>query len=76
MARVAYVNGRFAPHGEACVHIEDRGFQFADGVYEVWSVMDGRLAETEGHLARLERSLDELRIARPLGRSAGRSRST
>jgi D-alanine transaminase len=66
MARVAYVNGRFAPLADASVHIEDRGFQFADGVYEVWAVMDGRLAETEGHLERLGRSLDELRIDHPM----------
>jgi len=70
MSRVAYVNGRFAPHGEACVHIEDRGFQFADGVYEVWAVMGGRLADAEGHLERLERSLEELRIARPMSRAS------
>ena len=41
MSRVAYVNGRFVPHGQAAVHIEDRGFQFADGVYEVWAVLGG-----------------------------------
>ena len=70
MSRVAYVNGRFLPHGSAAVHVEDRGFQFADGVYEVWAVMEGRLADAEGHLARLERSLDELRIERPLTRAA------
>jgi len=45
MSRVAYVNGVYQPHGQAVVHIEDRGFQFADGVYEVWSVFDGRLAD-------------------------------
>ena len=70
MSRIAYVNGRYLPHEEACVHIEDRGFQFADGVYEVWAVMGGRLAELKGHMDRLERSLDELRIARPMSRKA------
>jgi D-alanine transaminase len=70
MSRQAYVNGRFAPHGEAVVHIEDRGFQFADGVYEVWAVFDGRLADFAGHMDRLERSLDELRIDRPMSRAA------
>jgi D-alanine transaminase len=70
MSRIAYVNGRYLPHGEACVHIEDRGFQFADGVYEVWAVLSGRLAELKGHMDRLERSLDELRIARPMSRKA------
>jgi D-alanine transaminase len=70
MSRVAYVNGRYLPHGEAVVHVEDRGFQFADGVYEVWAVLDGRLADVEGHLARLERSLSELRIDWPRSRAA------
>ena len=70
MSRVAYVDGRYVPHGDAAVHVEDRGFQFADGVYEVWSAFNGKLADAEGHLTRLERSLDELRIDRPLGRSA------
>ena len=70
MSRIAYVNGRYLAHGQGAVHIEDRGFQFADGVYEVWAVLDGRLADVEGHLARLERSLGELRIAQPMGRAA------
>ncbi|MEJ0065891.1 MAG: D-amino-acid transaminase [Caulobacteraceae bacterium] len=70
MGRVAYVNGRFVPHGKAAVHIEDRGFQLADGVYEVWAVFDGALGEAEGHFERLERSLDELQITAPMGRAA------
>ena len=70
MSRWAYVNGLFVRHGDACVHIEDRGYQLADGVYEVWAVMDGRLADAEGHFARLERSLGELRIPMPMGRAA------
>jgi len=70
MSRVAYVNGRYLPHGEAMVHIEDRGFQFADAVYEVWAVLDGRLTDAEGHLVRLERSLSELRIGWPRSRAA------
>ncbi len=70
MSRVAYVNGVYAPHGEAVIHVEDRGFQFADGVYEVWSVFDGRLADFDGHMDRLFRSLDELKIAHPMGRGA------
>ncbi len=70
MSRVAYVNGRFVPHGEATVHIEDRGYQLADGVYEVWAVFDGKLADSEGHFVRLERSLGELRIAMPMSRAA------
>jgi D-alanine transaminase len=70
MSRVAYVNGRFVPHGEAAVHIEDRGYQFADGVYEVWAVLGGLLGDAAGHFDRLERSLGELKIAQPMGRAA------
>ncbi len=53
MARFAYVNGRFVPHAAAAIHIEDRGFQFADGVYEVVTVIGGRFVDEGGHLARL-----------------------
>ncbi|WP_312687207.1 D-amino-acid transaminase [Brevundimonas nasdae] len=70
MSRVAYVNGSYSPHGEAVVHIEDRGFQFADGVYEVWAVFDGRLADFDGHMTRLHRSLTALRIAIPMSVAA------
>ena len=70
MSRVAYVNGAYVPHGQAVVHVEDRGFQFADGVYEVWSVFNGRLADFDGHMTRLARSLTELRIALPMTRDA------
>jgi D-alanine transaminase len=66
MSRVAYVNGAYRPHGQSVVHIEDRGFQFADGVYEVWGVFGGRLADFDGHLTRLHRSLTELAIAIPM----------
>ena len=70
MSRVAYVNGRFVRHAEASVHIEDRGYQFADGVYEVWAVFEGQLADSPGHFERLERSLGELGIAMPMSRAA------
>ena len=70
MSRVAYVNGVYRPHGEAVIHVEDRGFQFADGVYEVWSVFDGRLADFDGHLTRLKRSLTELKIDIPMSDGA------
>ncbi len=70
MSRIAYVNGRYLPHAEASVHIEDRGYQFADGVYEVVAVQDGRLIDEVLHLARLDRSLAELRIAAPMSRRA------
>ncbi|MFN3559308.1 MAG: D-amino-acid transaminase [Brevundimonas sp.] len=70
MSRVAYVNGQYVQHGQASVHIEDRGFQFADGVYEVWSVFGGRMADFDGHMTRLHRSLTELRIDIPMSREA------
>jgi D-alanine transaminase len=70
MSRWAYVNGRFQPHGEAVVHVEDRGYQFADAVYEVWAVIGGKLADFEGHMTRLGRSLDELRIEHPMTRAS------
>jgi D-alanine transaminase len=68
MPKYAYVNGRFVRHAEAAVHIEDRGYQFADGVYEVIAVHDGRLIDAGPHLDRLDRSLKELRIAWPADR--------
>lgn len=68
MPRYAYVNGTFARHNDASVHIEDRGYQFADGVYEVVALINGRLADERGHLDRLERSLRELSIDMPLPR--------
>ena len=70
MPRIAYVDGRYRPHAEAGVHIEDRGFQFADGVYEYFAVFGGRLADAEGHLERLWRSLAALQIERPMSPQA------
>lgn len=70
MSRIAYVNGRYVPHGEASVHIEDRGYQFADGVYEVTAVVNGKLVDNESHMVRLERSLGELQIDMPMSRAA------
>ena len=68
MARLAYVNGRYVPHGNAAVHIEDRGYQFADGVYEVVTIVGGRMIDEEPHLDRLERSLGEIEIDMPMSR--------
>ena len=68
MPRIAYVNGRYVPHRQAAVHIEDRGYQFADGVYEVCEVARGQIMDMTRHLDRLDRSLGELRIEWPLGR--------
>ena len=70
MSRIAYVNGRYAPFADATVHVEDRGYQFADGVYEVIAVRDGRLADLEPHLDRLDRSLSELRMETAMSRGA------
>ena len=70
MSRIAYVNGRYVPHALAAVHIEDRGYQFADGVYEVCEVRGGRLIDETRHLARLARSLRELEIRSPMQESA------
>jgi D-alanine transaminase len=70
MTRVAYVNGRYVPHAQACVHVEDRGYQFGDGVYEVCEIYRGMLVDETRHLDRLDRSLSELRIAPPVGRAA------
>ena len=68
MARYAYVNGRYVDHRDASVHIEDRGYQLADGVYEVVGVRDGRLIDETPHIDRLDRSLRELRIDWPVAR--------
>jgi D-alanine transaminase len=70
MSRIAYVNGRYLPMRGAMVHIEDRGYQFGDGVYEVCEVREGRLIDERRHLARLRRSLDELRIRTPMSPKA------
>ena len=68
MPRIAYVNGRYLPHAAATVHVEDRGYQFADGVYEVIAVHKGGFLGEMGHMDRLEHSLSELRIVSPMAR--------
>ena len=70
MSRIAYVNGRYVSHREAAVHVEDRGYQFADGVYEGIEVRGGRLVDERRHLDRLDRSLGELSIRHPMSRQA------
>ena len=70
MSRISYVNGRYVPHDEAAVHIDDRGYQFGDGIYEVVYIIDGHLADEGPHLDRLERSLAEVKIPMPMSRSA------
>jgi len=70
MSNTAYVNGRYLPLAEAKVSIDDRGYNFADGVYEVCEVRGGRLIDPTRHLTRLQRSLGELRMAMPMPLSA------
>lgn len=70
MSRIAYVNGSYVPFSDAVVHIEDRGYQFADGVYEVIAVRNGRLVDLEPHLDRLDRSLAELSMLQSKSRGA------
>lgn len=70
MTRVVYVNGRYLPYAQAGVHVEDRGLQFADAIYEVCEVRDGALVDRTRHMERLERSLGELGIRQPMSRAA------
>jgi D-alanine transaminase len=70
MSRITYVNGRYLPRAEAKVSIEDRGFQFADGVYEVCEVRGGGLVDEHRHMTRLDRSLYEVRMTRPMSQAA------
>ena len=70
MTRIVYVNGRYVPYADAAVHVEDRGFQFADAIYEVCEVRGGSLIDEARHMARLERSLAELQIRRPMTAAA------
>ena len=70
MSRTVYVNGAFVPEEEAKVSVFDRGFLFADAVYEVTAVLDGKILEFEGHMVRLERSLEKLGMAMPMSGDA------
>ncbi len=69
MSRCAYVNGRYVPHATARTHVEDRGMQFSDGVYEVIAVVGGELVDAALHFERLDRSLSALEIAAPMRRA-------
>ncbi|MGA7676495.1 MAG: D-amino-acid transaminase [Rhizomicrobium sp.] len=71
--RIAYVDGRYVRHGQAGVHIEDRGLQLGDSVYEVCRIANGRIVDQEEHLDRLERSLGEIEMPMPMGRGALKS---
>lgn len=68
MSRTVYVNGEYLPEEDATVSIFDRGFLFADGVYEVTSVLGGKLIDFDGHAVRLQRSLDELEMDNPISK--------
>jgi D-alanine transaminase len=70
MSRIAYVNGRYLRYASAGISIDDRGYQFGDGVYEVCEIRDGALIDEASHLARLERSLGALQISSPLSAPA------
>jgi D-alanine transaminase len=70
VSRIVYVNGRYVPYAKAAVHVEDRGFQFADAIYEVCQVRAGSLVDEERHMARLARSLGELKIPAPMSAAA------
>jgi D-alanine transaminase len=70
MSRIAYVNGQYKPLSAPLIAVEDRGFQFADGIYEVWNIRAGRRLDDAGHFARLWRSLKELSIPRPMEEGA------
>lgn len=70
MSRIAYVNGQYVPQREAAVNVEDRGYQFADGIYEVIYLHGGRMVDADLHLDRLERSMRELRLTPPMSRAA------
>ena len=70
MSRIAYVNGQYRDMRDASVNIEDRGYQFSDGVYEVCEIRGGRVVDLLRHMTRLQRSLRELRIDMPMPMSA------
>jgi D-alanine transaminase len=72
MSRIAYVNGRYVSMALASVNIEDRGYQFADGIYELIAIVGGKLVDEDAHLDRLDYSLGEMRIPDPMGRAAMR----
>jgi D-alanine transaminase len=70
MSRIAYVNGSYVPQRQAQVSVEDRGYQFGDGIYEVIHVHEGRFVDRDSHLARFERSMREIALPPPMGRQA------
>lgn len=65
MSKIVFTSGRYVPYHEAVTHVEDRGYQFADGVYEVTAVVDGELVDVDWHLQRKERSCGEIKLDNP-----------
>ena len=70
MSREVFLNGEYTEYTNSKVHIEDRGYQFADGVYEVFAVLNSKVVDYEGHIKRLYRSLRELNISSPIQRKS------
>ena len=70
MSRISYVNGNYSEHKDSFVHIEDRGYQFADGVYEVFGIINKKIVDYDGHIKRLFRSLNEIRMSSPINKSS------
>ena len=70
MSRLTYVNGKYHEYKDSLVHIEDRGYQFADGVYEVFGIINKKIVDYEGHINRLFRSLKEIKINSPINKSS------
>ena len=70
MSRVSFVNGEYCSHNSSTIHIEDRGFQFADGVYEVFGIINAKIVDYKGHLNRLYISLNEIQLKSPIHKSA------
>ena len=70
MSRVSYINGKYCDHVDASVHIEDRGYQFADGVYEVFGILNKKIVDYESHLNRLFESLKQVKIQSPIKKKA------
>ena len=65
MSRIVYVNGEYVPEEDAKISVFDRGFLFADAVYEVSAVLDGKLVDNDAHMKRLQRSMNELKMTPP-----------
>ena len=70
MTRISYVNGEYCDHNNSSIHIEDRGFQFADGVYEVFGITNSKIVDYQGHINRLYNSLNEIQLKSPIHKSA------